>query len=58
MNLTGWIMTISGTVVGTTVFDLIFKFVFGVFRYKERKRDPSYQVCNWYEKIKYWFRYY
>lgn len=58
MNLTGWIITISAAIVVSTVFDLIAKFIFGAFRYKERKRDPSYQVCNWYEKIKYWIKNY
>lgn len=58
MNLTGWIITIFCAVVGATVFDLIFKFVFCAFRYRERKRDPSYQVSSWSEKIKYWFENY
>lgn len=58
MNLTGWIITIFGAVVGATVFDLIFKFVFGAFRYRKRKRDPSYQVRSWSEKTKYWIKNY
>ena len=56
MSATGWIVTIIGAVVGTTLFEIVFHWLFGVKKTKiHPSQDPAYQTrIRWWEILKRW----
>lgn len=56
MSATGWIVTIIGAVVGTTLFEIVFHWLFGVKKTKiHPSQDPAYQTrIRWWKKLKRW----
>lgn len=57
MSIIGWIATIGGALVGTTLFEIICNWLFGVKRTTiHPSQDPGYQSrIRWWEYVKRWF---
>lgn len=57
MSIVGWIATIGGALVGTTLFEVICNWLFGVKKTKiHPSQDPAYQTrIRWWEYVQGWF---
>lgn len=57
MSIIGWIATIGSALVGTTLFEVICNWLFGVKKTKiHPSQDPAYQSrIRWWEYVQRWF---
>lgn len=57
MSIVGWIITVVGGVIGTTLFEVGCHRLFGVKRTKiHPSQDPGYQSrIRWWEYVIRWF---
>lgn len=57
MSIVGWIATIGGALVGTTLFEVISNWLFGVKKTKiHPSLDPGYQSrIRFWEYVQRWF---
>lgn len=56
MSVIGWAASIIGAIAGTTVFELVFYWLFAGKRIMPKHLDFAYQTwIRWWERVIFWY---